>query len=1485
MWEIKGKNNTIKAIPSTKPEYNGVWMEQSYVTVNVESPTPIDFEIGDWLMYRDERFEINYDPGKIKCAPPYSKGDAFKYEGIKFNSLADELTRCDFLDVVLNDNQLHFTGLPKFPFYGNVQNLADRMQANLDRTYGKNTWNVVVSPEYTDRTEINVQVDNIKVQGALEILVNQFKAYYTVKGRTITIGAAGIPAGHLFKYGKGNGLYEIEQNAEADQTIVTRVRAYGSTRNLPHRYYNSLTGADGHKLIPDNMAVQNLMLPSFPYTTQDPYIDSPNIAKLGIREGTIFFDGSQEGLEEIYPSIEGMTAEQLKAAGETCNATGALDEIVSAEQMTDNGVGEIKDNQSEATPPTFKITLKDLGFDINKHKTTEAATLSFKTGKLGGRDFEIVKNGCKEIKNGAGQVTGYELELNRVYDDGIKLWFPYASYNAKAGDKFVLLHIEMPEVYIKAASQKLLEAATAWLAKNDYSRSVYAPKIDEIFMARQHDEAMASNGAIKSLHDTIREGMLLLFEDEDLNIDASIFIDRLIIKEEGITPTYEVVLKEEKTVGRLDKMQNQIDSLAAGRGQGDGGYNASQIRQLIDAYGGTRFLSKIKDDSTEYTIGVRDLKTNNFVKGFSGAQIDDLGNSEVESIVVRSFMKVYELIYNRLNALEGNTSFADSGTIETLIDNGDGTATAVMRKRWEGDFTSFQPGDVIYGFVNNLDNHTAVEYGKAWARVVSVDRAANTLSVVRYPDTAVPSGRNLALTDEMLISRWGNAIDPNTEAAQTNPDYASFIVRRGDTWINTRQQSFFISCDEGSIVELMGVDAPILRQGNYGTVLGQLPDGLLDEETAKLVNPGQPYLYARGIVVQDLIRIGYNGVRVRTPNFRGEWSKTEAENPDGGYHTTEDICDIVTWEGGMWQCLSPAAGPEPPSEGNPDWQRISGSDYSLWEVVPSVNIIYIRRTGYSTNLLECMVRRNNGMDTIIYTTPESLDTQGMELTFSLDGEQYSEFWVRQGDTVKAEDGVTVQTEAGGSLDMGGNNVPWIEIGDHIWLTLRDKTTKQPVTSVIVPVVRDGEDGQGTPGKDGKDGRDGSHPEQRFMLVAANGSDPALPDAEAVKREPSGWAIAMPSVAPRQSLWMIQATIDADNSIVGRWSRPIRLTGKDGNDGQDGQDGQPGKPGLMAYPCGAFDPMVTYRSTDEVTPVVQDGQTTVNGITMGQYYALYPNKTFHAGTDQYPGDASLAYRTPHEDAANNGGYWRLMDRFSMIFTDIIMARFGKIASAVFSGELMFSQQGVDNSGAFSDSYEQLGQNFNPNFMIDFKTGKVTARNVEVYGYLRQRVTVINEGNLASYALDPDDTDSRMLDWRLTGGSMRLESLAGSVFAVMPSFLVSSTSADMEAARGYVGVTAIIYNASTVSVGLSGVFAITQTYSGTTSDGHRVTRSAKATQRSSFSLGPGEGIQLRSHVSYERHWTIDPSTGELTEVPEDGRKEQLVWDRGDIFKIRN
>ena len=242
--------------------------------------------------------------------------------------------------------------------------------------------------------------------------------------------------------------------------------------------------------------------------------------------------------------------------------------MYSAEQLTDDGQA---DNKGEIEKGNFTVTLKDIGFDINNYLLGETATLSMKDGMCGGRDFEITK--CEKHGN------KYILTCTRVYDDGIKLFFPYKNYNIKSGDKFVLLDISMPDVYIKAHSQRLLSSAKKWLAKNDYIRYSYIPKVDNIYMARQHDDAVANNQT--SIHDTIKEGDLMLFEDDDLGISGSIIIDSLSIKEgDDMIPEYEITLKEEKIVGTLEKIQNQIDSIVSG-GQGNGEYKSEQIKSLI----------------------------------------------------------------------------------------------------------------------------------------------------------------------------------------------------------------------------------------------------------------------------------------------------------------------------------------------------------------------------------------------------------------------------------------------------------------------------------------------------------------------------------------------------------------------------------------------------------------------------------------------------------------------------------------------------------------------------------------------------------------------------------------------------------------------------------------------------------------------------------------------------------------------------------------
>ena len=686
MWIIYNKKNKEK-VSVRNLIYSGEFMGACSVSVSVTSPTPIEFELGDYLVYRGERFEINYDPTVVKQSSYETFGEGFVYDNIVFNSLSDELTRCDFLDYVKNDNNIHYTSLPTFSFFADsIEKLADRIQANLDRVYtGEKAWTVKVHPEYVNTLNVNIQASNNTVWDALGFVNSKFGANFIIRNRTITIGTTGLAVGQLFSYGKGNGLYKIEKNAESNQKVITRLRAYGSTKNMPADYYLNVEGGN----VPNNMAVKNLMLPSFPIGTRDPFIDSKNKEELGIREGTVFFDGSGD-LEEIYPTMEGMTAEDLRLAGIIVNATGNLDEVVSAEQISDSG----KFEEGTDNIPNFTITLKDIGFDINEYKSTSAATISMKDGMCGGREFEIVQ--CKKSSN------NYILTCKRHYDSGLDLYYPYKDYQIKAGDKYVLLNIEMPDVYIKAASQRLLEAATAYLAKNDYVRYSYSLSVDNIFMARQHDEAVA-NGS-KSIHDTIKEGDLMLFEDNDLGIEnKGITISSLSIKEnadESIIPEYGITLQDEKTVGTLDKIQNQISSILGNSSSSS--VNTEQVQSIIQAYGSRYFLRKDKDDRSKGKIASdKGFEVGKYVEGTlgGGASIymrDGSSYSEVDYLKVRKKATFTDITVQELKHVGGEIILSPAAMVCTKVEElTDGYKCFFNKKDSDGRrvYNEFRVGD------------------------------------------------------------------------------------------------------------------------------------------------------------------------------------------------------------------------------------------------------------------------------------------------------------------------------------------------------------------------------------------------------------------------------------------------------------------------------------------------------------------------------------------------------------------------------------------------------------------------------------------------------------------------------------------------------------------------------------------------------------------------------------------------------------------------
>ena len=1120
-WKIYSINGVEKA-QVKELELHDEWMAECYLTVTVKDANPVRFQIGDYIDYRGERYCINYDPRVLKKARRGTYGEGFIYENIKFVSdQQSKIVGCDFTDIVLDDNQMHYTGLPTFPFYcESVDDLLDRVQACLEELYpgrfiliGLNTarnaqrgslvgrqqafvdaYKQYVDPTGAERTlsygktSVALTVDNITCWEALTKINSEFDLNFIQRGNVVIAGTDGVFTSSTFRYGKGNGLYEIERISEDGQQVVTRLKAYGSEENLPNRYYAELNlqvfahvesikanyatsglhyanfildldyyqkyfteisksypgnyGGKGDynfivKLqangitvkgyvtmaynsnrcevyceytgvnpeddrdepdqsamnafseaikqgdlvyfvggveksafplanknyatenLPNNMAVSRLMLPGFPnkslydwvkenggtdcddatgkatingftgYFSKEkhrPWIQSLKADEYGIRPSNIYFDGSND-TENIHPTLEGM-----KYLGNE------VDKVVSAEQITDNGV------YGEGNVPNFTITLPNLGFDLAEYYE-EGATIDMKDGMCGSRSFKMAN---RPTKNNSGQ---WECRVERVKDDSLDLWLPYKDFQIKTGDHYVLTGIKLPDEYVAAASETLLYAAIEALQKNDTTRFTYQPRIDEIWMARQHDEAIERGET--SIHDTIHAGDIFLFADEDLDIDEGIIIDVLTIRERGNgeLPTYEVTLRDEKQVSTIQRMIDKAisgNSVSGGGSGGGGGYTSKQIQSLIENYGSEQFLSRLNNDIAEGRITFEKGFTSLFEAWFgdyhrehpiagdeldTGAAITPDGAADLISLIVRDCVKgdltveqamraseivfrnilrspggspdmegtgihmdastgvistdglvvrgwamFRKLIYNYLEIMEQDYQFSGGGDIEEVVDNGDGTYTCYMHKEKEGRHPAIAENDILFGKVDDETGDDGYEYYTSWMRVHSMtlnDGMERDVMVVSlWADNMVPGGKNFAPKDFMTVARRGNT---------TNP---------------LRQSYWELSGTDHRLTHYWNVTQPILHAENYALALGILPSVLDDEGVlpSQIRDKNMPSLYVNTIFYEHAHKIKWPATIVRTD--RGQWVNDPTIVVDGT--TVSEPYHFRTYTRALW---------------------------------------------------------------------------------------------------------------------------------------------------------------------------------------------------------------------------------------------------------------------------------------------------------------------------------------------------------------------------------------------------------------------------------------------------------------------------------------------------------------------------------------------------------------------------------------------------------
>lgn len=315
------------------------------------------------------------------------------------------------------------------------------------------------------------------------------------------------------------------------------------------------------------------------------------------------------------------------------------------------------------------------------------------------------------------------------------------------------------------------------------------------------------------------------------------------------------------------------------------------------------FLHKDQADQTNYLLTL----LAGAVIGESGQiRLNADGSISCSRLTVEGSAVFDEVVFNHQNVLEGDTYFTDKGIIEEVTYLGNNQYRLLLRKEYANEVPTFHAYDVLRCSMNNLD--AARTFRTSWLRVDSVDTATCTMDVTMYDGEDVPGGVNYEPMPAARLVRWGNQVDQD------------------------RQQVFFVSSTEGRFLFLQGVTQPILTDGNYSAFFG-VPPTLSFLQNLPL-NARQPYLYAKGIIVEDLIFVDYQGNPKYTARDCGQWYATHQyihgyDEVARGYFT-----DRVWWGGCLWQAAValPTLGREP-RYNNADWVCLIGGKNMSMEII------------------------------------------------------------------------------------------------------------------------------------------------------------------------------------------------------------------------------------------------------------------------------------------------------------------------------------------------------------------------------------------------------------------------------------------------------------------------------------------------------------------------------------------------------------------------
>lgn len=660
--------------------------------------------------------------------------------------------------------------------------------------------------------------------------------------------------------------------SESQGTYATRIYAFGSTKNIPTSYRPT-----DEQAVVNGVVQKRLMLPA-----DTPYIDAyEGMSQEEAIEDVVVFD-------DVYP-----------------RRVGTLSDVHTRTEEVENEDG------TKETITYYRY--KDAGLEFKEDYILEGEKLKiqFQSGKLNGMEFGVIFNPKPKDESRGDQL--WEIVRNEDYGRPLPDDMMYPAN----GDEYILSGFDIQLVsdqYIPEAEQELKEKAqkyTEKVKKDDgtYPTTLRSSWVKEDLLSRTFEFGQRINLVDDTYFENGRISRVLGWE---MNLDIP-----------WDSPVY--TIGESMPYSRIGEIEDKVDSLTykgqTYNGNGSGVYvirvNDSTTPSDSNVFSALKslktLLRKDQSDGTNFLLKFGDF-IDSMIAG-KGAGIYPDGRGQFSRLEVRDALVVMRLIINEIQAMAGDFSFSDAGCIEKVEDLGDDTYKLWMEKRTEYDVTNFTENDIMYSIINNLLTG-GTDYYTSWFRCLTKNVNDNTLTVVLYPDSEVPGGKNYPPVAGYNVTRRGNSVLPD----------------EGE--VNERAQSWLLSSREGRIMFLANVYKPILEDYNYAISIGKFPNiKALDNLPVTTEDVG---VMAKTIVCERLYQYDYNGDVISNKVDRGEWSLTVAQSeqpyrfiqhdrlyPDGQHTFTELEQHTVYHYGCKWGCLVDKTEDEPVWN-SPSWSLLEG---------------------------------------------------------------------------------------------------------------------------------------------------------------------------------------------------------------------------------------------------------------------------------------------------------------------------------------------------------------------------------------------------------------------------------------------------------------------------------------------------------------------------------------------------------------------------------